>query len=213
VDITVVPTLTSTQTTVINFDTTTRVSEPEGRTGQYYAYSFGSVVFADTSAAKTVAAADSETGSVIDPSGRVIWERGIKTARSEISGIKAVDADSAHTSIQAAMRMVLAHKNLDLDTTGFDVNKTSICEWMKANMKSTVLDMTGASLDEVLYYVYKSRPVIAILPGGNACVITGYDAVSVTVYEPAKKKSVKYSTREATNMFNTAGNIFIAYVD
>ncbi len=213
VDITAIPSLAQTQTTVINFDTTTRVSEPEGRTGQYYAYSFGSVVFADTSAAKTVASADLKTGSVIDPSGRVIWERGIKTARSEISGIKPVDADAAHTSVQAAMRMVLAHKNLDLDTAGFDVNKTSIYEWMKTNMKSTVLDMTGASLDEVLYYVYKSRPVIAILPGGNACVITGYDALSVTVYEPAKKKSVKYSTREATNMFNTAGNIFIAYVD
>ena len=213
VDITVIPTVLNTETTVINFDTTTRVSEPEGRTGQYYAYSFGSVIFADTSAAKTIAAADVETGSVIDPEGKVIWERGIKTARSEISGIKAVDVDSSHSSVQAAMRMVTAYKNLDLDTTGFNVNETSIYEWMNANMKSTVLDMTGASLDEVLYYVYKGRPVIAILPGGNACVITGYDAVSVTVYEPAKKKSVKYSTREATTMFSSAGSIFVAYVD
>ncbi|MBP5780797.1 MAG: hypothetical protein J6X34_06125, partial [Clostridia bacterium] len=197
----------------INFDTTTRVSEPEGRTGQFYAYSFGDVIFADTSAAKTVAAADVSTGTVLDPNGRVIWERGIKTARSEISGVKTFDADATHDSVQAAMKMVLMHKNLDIDTSSFDSSKMSVYEWMSRNMKSVVLDMTGATLDEILYYVYKSRPVIAFKADGTAVVITGYDAVSVTVYEPAKKKSVKYSTREATAAFSAAGNIFVAYVD
>ena len=213
VDIAETPKLESALNTVINFDTTTRVSEPEGRTGQFYAYSFGSVIFADTSAAKAVAAADASTGTVLDPNGRVIWERGIKTARSEISGVKAVDADAAHDSVQAAMKMVLMHKNLDTDTSSFDASKMSVYEWMSRNMKSTVLDMTGATLDEILYYVYKSRPVIAFKADGTAVVITGYDAVSVTVYEPAKKKSVKYSTKEATAVFSAAGNIFVAYVD
>ena len=213
VDIAETPVLTHALNTVINFDTTTRVSEPEGRTGQFYAYSFGEVIFADTSVAKTIAAADAATGTVLDPAGKVVWERGIKTARSEIAGVKTVDADAAHSSVQAAMKMVLLHKNLDTDTASFDVSKESVFEWMSRNMKSTVLDMTGASLDEILYYVYKSRPVIAIKTDGTAVVITGYDAVSVTVYEPAKKKSVKYSTKEATAAFSGAGNIFVAYVD
>ncbi|MCR5828825.1 MAG: C39 family peptidase [Lachnospiraceae bacterium] len=213
VDIGVKPTLVYALSTIINYDTTTRVYEPENRTGQFYTYSFGNVVYADPAVVKAVAAADAMTGTVINAEGRVVWERGIKTARSEISGIRAVDADNAHDPLQAAMAMVLAYKNNETPTSGFSTGRSSVYEWMSSAMKSVVLDLTGASLDEVLYYVYRGRPVIAMKKDGTACVITGYDAVSITVYEPAKKKSNKYSSREAGAMFAEAGNIFITYVD
>lgn len=213
VDITEIPTLVKARNTVINFDTTVRVAEPEDRTSLYYAYSFGRIAFADPSPAKVIAAADSGTGTVIDKDGRVVWERGVKAARSEISGITTVDTAEGYSSLQAAMRMLLLYRNYNADTSDFDYTDTSIYDRLAVSMKSSVLNLTGATLDEVLYYVYKSRPVLAIRPDGSACVITGYDATSVTVYEPAKKKSVKYNIKEATTMFEDAGSIFVSYVD
>lgn len=208
-----VPALKVAQNTVINYETTVRVSEPDTRAGKMYAYAFGDVVFADTDAAQAIIAADKAVGTVLDSEGKLVWERGIKAARTEISGIKPVDAGTTYNSVQAALKMVLTYKNFDIEPTDYNSSTMSIAEWLDASMKTSVLDLTGCTLDEVLYYVYKSRPVIAIEPDGNACVITGYDAVSVMVYEPARKRSARYQLKEAVNMFEQAGNIFISYTD
>lgn len=213
IDITEVPALKVAQNTVINYETTTRVSEPDNHAAKLYAYAFGDIVHADTSPATVVIAADKAVGTVLDSEGKLVWERGIKAARTEITGIKTFDAGVTYNSAQAAMKMVLAYKNLDIEPTDYSSSTSSIADWLDAAMKTTVLDLTGCTLDEVLYYVYKQRPVIAIEPDGNACVITGYDAVSVTVYEPARKKSARYQLKEAVNMFDEAGNIFISYTD
>lgn len=213
IDITEIPALETTANTIINFDTTTRLSEPENRAKQYYAYSFGEVIYADSDAAAVIQAADSQTGTVINRDGRLVWERGVKSTRAEVPGIIPVNTDEAHNSIQAAMKMLMLYKNLDTDTVGYNRYESSIGDWLKANMKSTVVDMSGATLDEVLYYVYKSRPVLAVKSDGSACVITAYNELNITVYEPQKKKSVSYSIKEAAKMFEEAGNVFISYVD
>lgn len=212
VDIETVPTLSVSLSTVINHDTTTRVSEPEDRTGQYYAYSFGTVAYSSVNVADVVAAADTGVGTVIASDGRLVWERGIKSARSDISSIKPVNATDVGDSIKASMKMLLDWKGITADVSTFDTGRTSVSEWLESNTKLKVLNLSGASLDEVLYYVYKSRPVIAFKQGG-ACVITGYDAVSVTVYDPSSKKSVKYQIKEAISMFEKEGNMFISYID
>lgn len=207
------PKLSIALSTIINYDTTTRVSMPEDRESLYYAYSFGEIIKTDTSAAAAVIAADEGIGTVIDSLGRVVWERGIKAARTEISGIKQVPVDETHDSRKAAMKMLLAYRNFEIDTDTYDLSSGSMYEWLSSAMKTGVLNLTGASLDEVLYYVYKSRPVIAVMPDGNAGVLTAYDALSVTVWEPAKKKSTKYQLKEAVSMFGEAGNIFISYTE
>ena len=109
--------------------------------------------------------------------------------------------------------MLLMHKNIDADTSQWSAGKSSVSEWLQTRMRSVVLDLSGADLDEVLYYVYKSRPVIGFKADGNAVVITGYDAASVTVYEPARDKSVKYSLREAIALFEAGGNRFVSYAE
>lgn len=213
VDILETPSLVASLSTIINYDTTTRVSEPEGRTGQYYAYSFGTIAYSSVNAAEVVQAADVGVGTVIASDGRIVWERGIKSARSEISGIKPVSTAEGYDSAQASLQMLLNWKSLGADAMTFDSNRCSMAEWLQDNTNLKILNLSGASLDEVLYYVYKSRPVIAIRPDGKACVITGYDAVSVNVYEPATGKSVKYQIKEAVSMFEKAGNLFISYIE
>ncbi len=213
VDIEEQPVVVNALNTIINYDTTTRVSQPEGKQERFYTYSFGSIVLNTPFAAEAVKTADASIGTVIDSSGHVIWERGVKSPRAEIAGLRTVNADEEHTSLQAAMKMLLINKNYENDTRSFSARNTGIARWLTNVAKFKALDLSGATLDEVLYYVYKSRPVIAILPGGSACVITGYDASSVTVFEPAKKKSVKYALKDAVTMFENAGNMFVSYVD
>ena len=85
--------------------------------------------------------------------------------------------------------------------------------WLQRNLKTTVVDLTGITLDEMLYYVYKGRPVIALRPDGNAVVVYAYDTTSVSVYDPVRASTYKYSLRDAALSFESAGNMYLSYLD
>lgn len=208
-----IPKLTTGRNIVINHETTVRVSEPEERDSCYYTYSYGEIVCASRSAGEAIRVADDQVGSVINRTGKLIWERGVKSQRREITGLSAELTSNGYTPMQAALKIVTRYRNQELDTKLFDYEKESAFEWMSENQKPAIIDMTGVTLDEALYQVYKKRPVIALMGNGDACVIMAYDASTVTLFEPTKGKTVKYGLTTAATDFEKAGNVFISYVD
>lgn len=208
-----IPTLDISGNIVINYETTVRTAEPEEKESCYYAYSFGHIVEADEKAAKAIAAADECVGTVINREGKIVWERGIKSTRSELSGIQYVSNGAGYSSLQAAMKMITKYRNQEVDSRTFDKSDRSAYDWLNSNMRPSVVDMTGATLDEVLYYVYKKRPVMAMRSSGEAVLITAYDAYNITIYQPVNGSSVKWGIKDAEKDFEKAGNIFISYID
>lgn len=211
-DIETQPTIRETRNTVIDKDATVRVSQPETEEKVYYAYSFGKVVYSSDVAAESIAAANANVGTVIDKNGRLVWERGVKSSHREITGITVV-RDNSLTTIQACMKMLLAYKNVDADTSGYDTGLATIAGWLEPYMKATPIELTGSTLDEVLYYVYKQRPVIALKPDKTACLIIAYNQSSITVADPGSGNQVRYLIKDASEMFESAGNRFISYVE
>ena len=208
-----IPQLVKAANSVIDFDTTARLAEPEHREGIFYSYCYGEVLNTSLDAAETIKLADEHVGTVINREGRLIWERGVKAARTTIKNLTTVKAENGLDSVHAAMKMLLLHKNIDTDVSSWNPRSMSVRDWLQNQLKSVVLDLTGAELDEVLYYVYKSRPVIGFKEDGSAVVITAYDAASVTVYEPLTDKTVKYQIRDAQSLFEAGGNRFVTYAD
>ena len=197
---------------VLNRDTTARLPDPKVENSCYYAYSFGKVVAADEDATDVIQVADKGVGTVINREGKLIWERGIKTARTDLTTVKGVKAAGDITSAEAAMQTIAGFRELEFDTLGFDPEKGSIFEYLNKNMKPSIVDMTGSTLDQVLYSVYRKHPVIAIRGNGSACVIVAYDQTSITLYDPVKGDRVKVGMIEAVKDFKKNGNIFISYV-
>jgi uncharacterized protein YvpB len=78
---------------------------------------------------------------------------------------------------------------------------------------ATVLDLTGCSMTEVLYYVAQGNPVYAINSSGEAVLIVGYDASNVYIYNPKTGSNTTVGQTEASADFEAAGNVFISYVD
>lgn len=198
---------------VINHETTERVAEPEERDSCYYAYSFGKIVAADEDAAKVIAEADNCVGTVINREGKIVWERGIKSTKSDISGVQFVSNGAGYTSLQAVLRMLTIFRNQEADSRLFDTAKESAYDWLNHNMRPSVVNMTGVTLDEALYYTYKKRPVLAMRKSGEAVLIIGYDPYNITIYQPALGSTTKWGLKDAEADFEKAGNIFISYID
>ena len=213
INLTEIPKSFTAQPTVIDYDTTTRVAEADDARAGYYAYSFGTIIEASSSAAKAIKAADEGVGTVIDRNGHVVWERGIKNTRAEIKDLAHVRASEGFDSRKAAMKMLLQYRSVDADPSDYNRDKESMYSWLQRNLKTTAVDLTGISLDEMLYYVYKGRPVIAIKSDGNAVVVYAYDSTSVWVYDPARAGTYKYSLKDAAQNFEGAGNMYLSYLD
>lgn len=200
--------------TLISEDTTVRITALEKETEEYMVYSFGSIAFVGESCAAAVQTADRAdiVGTVINENGMVIWERGVKYSASSLKEQEGRSVKSSGlTSRQEAVRMMAAYLGLEPDVTAFGETH-GVKEYLEQISGQRMLSLTGATLDEVLYYVFRGAPVYAMKSRTEAVVITGYSASSVTVYEPSTGKYKNYSLRDAEKMFEDAGNIFLSYV-
>ena len=213
IDVEEIPKSFTAEPTVIDFDTATRVAEPDDSQTRFYAYSFGRIIESSSSAGKAIKAADEGVGTVIDRSGRVVWERGIKNTRAEITDLSPVRASEGFDSRKAAIKTLLQYRSVDADPSDYSREKESMYAWLRRNLKTTVVDLTGINLDEMLYYVYKGRPVIAIKPDGEAVVVYAYDTTAIWVYDPVRAGTYKMSLRDAASSFESAGNMFLSYLD
>ena len=74
-----------------------------------------------------------------------------------------------------------------------------------------VIDLTGCSMEQVLYYVNLKTPVFAMV-GNEAVLIAGYDEHNTILYNPETNTTYKKGIRDSETMFANAGNVFIGYI-
>lgn len=214
VDIKEVPNLQTVPFTVLSADPTVRITPAETLPEQYMTYSFGRVVISSQNPVDAIRSAgeDENVGVVIDREGKVIWERGVKANRAAISGIMP-SVKPEQSSLQNALQMIFTYEGFDIDTSVISFESKTVAEWLDQYLKVTALELKGASLDEVLYYVYKKYPVIAILKENEVLLLTGYDQTMVEVINPASGASQKLEKEQAEKMFEESGNLFFTYID
>ena len=76
-----------------------------------------------------------------------------------------------------------------------------------------MIDLSGCTLDSVLYEVSAQRPVIAKTGNNTSVVIIGYDEYNTWLYDPATSETQPYGMNDSTALFQSAGNVFITYLD
>ena len=75
-----------------------------------------------------------------------------------------------------------------------------------------VLDLTGCSLDAILFYVNQDIPVMAMLEDGNAVLVVGFNETQIVIMNPENGSLAKRSMKESDEWFEENGNSFITYV-
>ena len=94
---------------------------------------------------------------------------------------------------------------LDSGSTVFSILDTDLQE-------ETILDLTGCSLDAVLYYLNKDIPVLALLEDDNAVLIVGFNELNIVVMDPITGTLYKKGMNDSTEWLSENGNRFITYV-
>lgn len=155
---------------------------------KYYVYGGGELSGIYDSASQAVAKAEEESGIVLNTAQQYIWEAGNTGDRASISAQDLPEA-VAQASLDAA----------------------ALNEALKGQGK--VIDMTGCTLELILYEVSAQRPVIAKGENGQAVVIIGYDDYNTILYNPSTQETYYFGMQDSTDTFQANGNVFLCYLE
>lgn len=185
----------------------------KGDAGNYYVYVKGEIVASTENVAEAVKLANETMGVVIDSDQRYIWKRARKTAQPRLSDIAASTEDASAGSIAQCMNVMLQKEGLNMNVQALLESGETPKSVLRNTLKErTVLDLTGCSTDEILYYVGLGTPVFAMTGNDSAVLVVGYDSTGVLLYEPGTDATVRKTLAEADALFANAGNVFFAYL-
>ncbi|WP_373211906.1 hypothetical protein [Ruminococcus sp. 5_1_39BFAA] len=154
----------------------------------YYVYAKGGLDSTYYDPAQAVMRADEQTGVVLNGAQQYIWERGNKKTKLTLN----------LEDVPEIMRTGSLDKQTLQDGLGD---------------AGTIIDLSGCTLDGVLYEISAQRPVIAKTGANSSVVIIGYDEYNTWLYDPATGETYPYGMNDSTALFEAAGNIFISYIE
>lgn len=180
---------------------------------RYYVYNAYRVQGIYSAPGKAVKEAYDSAGVVANDRGITVWLKGNRVSRNQIMAIKEESVTDQKNSLTVCLDNILRHAGITRNTE-YDLaqGKTAI-QILEENMTGVqVLDLSGCSLDAVLYYVNQDIPVLAILEDGEAVLVTGFNEFNVVIMEPSTGKLYKKGMNDATTWFAENGNHFISYM-
>lgn len=201
---------------------------------RYYVYSKGELDEIHTSASDAVINASENHGVVVDKKMSYIWETENRKASTRIASIEEKkdslsseaessseednsenpeEEDTADLSSYYAecLDVMLKTEGVYKDTYK-ELQTKSLTDVLKSNLDVNVVDLSGCSLDDALYYVSRGFPVMAMTGQNAAVVIIGYDSKNTILFDPVKNSIYKYGMNDSTALFESAGNKYLSYV-
>ncbi len=203
-----IPDITATKQMMVTENTTLHLSDEEVRNSvKYYIYANGGISSSTDDIALSIQMADEQMGTVMDSDSHIIWERGGKFLSKELSGITYPNDGSS--SLKACTQMLL--QAAQITTTTSELKGKSPLSMLKRYIDLPV-NLTGCTVDEILYFVSSSKPVIAMTGNNSGVLIMSYTTANVSWMDPATMKKRTMSIHSAEEYFKKLGYKFISYV-
>lgn len=186
----------------------------ENQEETYFVYVGNRVTMTTQNLTRAIAEADTQLGLVVDNKQRYIWKRGKNSYMNAFRDVEvgALDADANSSAGAISAMLVRRGENGEVHAQ-MEQGATPLSILQKSLKEELVLDLTGCTLNQVLYYVSQGSPVYARTGENEAVLLIGYDAASVVVYQSVTDTYKRIGMTEASALFEGAGNVYISYVE
>jgi hypothetical protein len=181
---------------------------------RYYVYGKYGIDATFTHEADAVKLAYSTNATVINQNGDYVWKKATKSTKNQIMAISGKQTDEDGSDLSTCLEVIMGYVGSTKNVQPMLEAGMSVRQILEDNIEDiTVLDLTGVSLDAVLYYVNKDIPVLATLNDGSAMLVIGFNELNVVVMNPQNGLVYKIGINDATTMFAESGNSFITYIN
>ena len=179
---------------------------------RYYVYGPYGVSGIFVSPAGAVELAYSTAGVVVSEQGECIWLRGNRIPRNQILAIKEASATEEQGALAVCINAMLGYRGISRNTQEELNEGRKAADILQEGLDSdVVMDLTGCSLDAVLYFVNRDIPVLALLEDGSGVVLVGFNETSVGIMNPQTGTIYRMGMNDAKEWFEQSGNQFITY--
>ena len=188
--------------------------EQEDDRERFYVYVKGDVILATDSISDAIIRANESLGVVVDNNQQYVWMRARKTAQNAFTGLEVNASDKDASSVVQAVSAMLDYRELGVSVKELVDNGATPKSALEMTLKdSVVLDVSGCTVDEIIFYVSKGSPVLAMTGSDSAVLVTGYSASMIYYFDPVTEQTRSMSFEQADEIFEQAGNIFFTYLD
>lgn len=199
----------------ILFEGNRSVGELAGETSEKYFYVYGKNGIEDiyVNPGKAVDLAYRTAGVVVDDDGDYVWRRDTRSTRNQIMAITENEVTETKGSLAVCLDTILKYEGISRNTQRRLNQGDTVFDILEGDLQNcTILDLSGCSLDAVLYYVNKDIPVLATLEDGNAVLIVGFNELNIVVMDPGDGTLEKRGMNDSTEWLEENGNQFISYI-
>ncbi|MBQ9580330.1 MAG: hypothetical protein IJR23_04065, partial [Lachnospiraceae bacterium] len=187
--------------------------EKQGNIKYYYVYAKGNITAISTSVADCVLKAASAAGVVIGEDGRYVWQQAKSGYMDRLTGMR-VDSETVGTGFnERCVTVMLQHEGITLSVGELLSSGRSVKKVLDDALKdANVIDLTGASVDQMLYYISNNTPVYALIDGDKPVVFCGYTNRDILYYDPEYNVAKLMRIDDMREQCESAGNVFLTYL-
>ncbi|MDE6963185.1 MAG: hypothetical protein K2P30_06100 [Lachnospiraceae bacterium] len=190
--------------------------EEHEKENRYYVYGKSGLESLHTDERSAVNQAEAISGVVLGEDGSYVWMRGNRSIRNQIMAIQGDGITEEKNSLAVCLDTMMEFEGIIRNAEYMLKRGESVLSILEENLPDAeVLDLTGCSLDSVLYYVNQDIPVLAMLQDGSAVLIIGFNELNTVVMNPEAEDGnyvYKVGMNDSREWFEQNGNRFITYV-
>ena len=101
------------------------------------------------------------------------------------------------TSLAGCLSMIAAVNGKEVTPNSINIEKDSIEELMKKYSGHTTRNLTGCTVDEILYYVSQGSPVLAKISSSRYVIVMSYNATKIRYLDPVTGQSTAVSEQKS----------------
>lgn len=188
------------------------VTRTETGLGRYYVYGKNGIegIFMDEGNAVNLAYEVS--GVVIDDDGAYVWMKGNRSLKNQIMAIQGEAATEEKGALAVCLDTILVYEGISRNSQYLLNRGENVFTILENNLEdATVLDLSGCSLDAVLYYVNQDIPVLVMMEDGSAVLLIGFNEMNTVIMNPETGTVYKVGMNDSREWFEQNGNKFITY--
>lgn len=180
---------------------------------RYYVYGPYGVEGIYYSSASAVNLAYTASGIVVNGKGECIWLKGNRAPKNQIMAVREDEATEERGALAVCLDAMLTYEGISRNSQYYLEQGDTILDILGNNLENaSVLDLSGSSLDAVLYYVNRDIPVLALMEDGSAVLLVGFNESSTGIMNPLTGTIYTMRNSEAAEWFEENGNQFITYL-
>ena len=150
---------------------------------RYFAYAYGELAAISYNVSDAIQAIYDDMGTVVDAGQNLVWARGSQKSETRITVNSACVTSQADMTLVPCIQALLFQEGITMDVAGMLDSGMSVREILSEALPDKALDLSGASLQQILYFISEGNPVIVLTGETTADLMVGYDNINITFFD------------------------------